>query len=330
MQQLLAMSLPFASIGTQMKARRLGCERETFQLHPYLQKSDGTALQTCWSGVLHLPPESIKYFLFILKVHHSLGDVQPRNAGSWWGPQYTSFTREHCIEKKCLGFAAGIGHWFSPSNIAFLIVQVAKAIGVALDEMQRNRTNIGEAAEIWFTLLEHDAIKKYPRAKKAVTERSSVVLDSGMNTLVKGDCNILFPSGAFLAANLLDPRFLGKKLSMQQRRDAVQWMQSQFQLRYPANKDELGACLTVFLSDGLPTPFFGGSTPSQWWAACTAQGYFTKPEWFPLLFPENTLHTTVCGIGMQVDGKCCHISRYVKFSSCTLHVPLLCRVGEAV
>ena len=58
--------------------------------------------------------------------------------------------------------------------------QIAKAISLALQQMEKSSTTIAEAAQIWLSLLDNDAIAQHAKAKKVIAERSLVVLKSGM------------------------------------------------------------------------------------------------------------------------------------------------------
>ena len=58
--------------------------------------------------------------------------------------------------------------------------QIAKAISLALQQMEKSSTTIAEAVQIWLSLLDNDAIAQHAKAKKVIGERSLVVLKSGM------------------------------------------------------------------------------------------------------------------------------------------------------
>ena len=121
--------------------------------------------------------------------------------------------------------------------------KVSKAISIALDKMQQSTTTVGEAAQIWLELLDDEVIKRNAKAKKAVMERSQVVLQSGGLDLFHVNFLHHF-SGSFYAANLLDPRFQGQKLSPQQKQQAVQWITNQLSSRFPDAHTECGAAIT--------------------------------------------------------------------------------------
>lgn len=124
--------------------------------------------------------------------------------------------------------------------------------------MQKNGCNIAEAAELWLQLANEDIIKRNCKAKHSIAARSEVI----------------FASGAFFAANLLDPRFQGKQLNPGQKKVGLHFLDEQVQLRTPAASDAVGSSITKLLSDGLPTPFHNGATSAQWWRANGVLGNF--------------------------------------------------------
>ena len=75
--------------------------------------------------------------------------------------------------------------------------RVLKEVAVCLDRMQGSDTNISEACELWLALERNPIIVEHDDALASVQRRSAVVLSSG----------------SFFAANIVDPRFRGQRLS---------------------------------------------------------------------------------------------------------------------
>ena len=130
---------------------------------------------------------------------------------------------------------------------AWDLLQLAKELGVNLDRVQRDRWNIAEACEIWLTLSTTDVIKNNATANKSVAARSATV----------------FETGAFFAANLMDPRYNGKLLSAAQKRQAVEFIRKQVAMRYPESSDACVAGLMKLLAEGHPLPFIPNTKPSH-------------------------------------------------------------------
>ncbi len=78
--------------------------------------------------------------------------------------------------------------------------RVLKEVAVCLDRMQRSDTNISEACELWLALERNPIIVEHAEALDSVQRRSAVVLGSG----------------SFFAANIVDPRYRGQRLSPEQ------------------------------------------------------------------------------------------------------------------
>ena len=130
---------------------------------------------------------------------------------------------------------------------AWDLLQLAKELGVNLDRVQRDGCNIAEACEIWLTLGNTAIIKNNAKAKKSIADRSAIV----------------FQSGSFFAANLMDPRYNGKLLNATQTRKAIEFITRQLGLRYPETKDQCVAGLMKFVANGPPLPFTSDTKPSH-------------------------------------------------------------------
>ena len=121
---------------------------------------------------------------------------------------------------------------------------------MTLDVMQRDDCNIAQATEQWGTLMKSDVIQSNERARTSVEARAAVVLQSG----------------SFFAANMLDPRYLGKNLSEEQRQAGHKFLLDEAGIRFPAKVGVVTAALTNLLADGLPAKYAqdslpGGGTP---------------------------------------------------------------------
>ena len=138
--------------------------------------------------------------------------------------------------------------YFHPTciSVKLSVAQVTKEIAVSLDVMQRDDCNIAQAADVWVSLIKSAVIQSNEKAKAAVKDRSAVVLQSGS-----------------FAANLLDPRYLGKNLSSAEKQAGLRFLLQEATLRFPASADVVGAALTKFLADGLPTPCTRGTMQGQ-------------------------------------------------------------------
>ena len=123
--------------------------------------------------------------------------------------------------------------------------------------MQRDNCNIAEATQIWLALQQHDAIKSSQKARASVAQRASIVLDSG----------------AFLAANILDPRHQGKKLSQAQLRSGVSFIEEQLALRFPELAASLKGAMNHLLAEGLPHNYDEGTSPIDSWKAEARLGH---------------------------------------------------------
>ena len=88
------------------------------------------------------------------------------------------------------------------------LYDVSKTIAVFLDRMQRDSCNIAQGCDLWLELLDSPYIKVNAKALQSVKDRSQVVLESG----------------SFFAANLLDPRYRGQRLSPSQRKKGVDFL----------------------------------------------------------------------------------------------------------
>ena len=126
-----------------------------------------------------------------------------------------------------------------------MLPQVTKAVAVTLDVMQRDDCNIAQATEQWGTLMKSDVIQSNERARTSVEARAAVVLQSG----------------SFFAANMLDPRYLGKNLSEEQRQAGHKFLLDEAGIRFPAKVGVVTAALTNLLADGLPAKYAQDSLP---------------------------------------------------------------------
>ena len=135
-------------------------------------------------------------------------------------------------------------------------------------------------------------------------------------------------AGAFLAANLLDPRFQGKTLSAERKREAVHWVQAQVKLRYPRDVEEGGAALTRYLADGLPMEFFQGTSPPVFRVLVCVflLRSYAEPVGACCMHPR-LLSNNVCNLRLQANGHRGNVSGYL---CCRSPKHYFYRPGEAV
>lgn len=127
---------------------------------------------------------------------------------------------------------------------------ILNPIAVALDEMQKDKTKIAQCVEIWFDLKEK--LRGIKEVEEKISQREEMAL-----------------SAAHLAANMLDHRYCGKKLTDKQKQCAFDFLRS-------TDKELLPLAMS-FLAKKSPFPNFMfeedfmGVEPLIWWANINLQ-----------------------------------------------------------
>jgi hypothetical protein len=137
------------------------------------------------------------------------------------------------------------------------LLKIYTCIAVNLDKLQSDTATIAFAVECWLDLLDELEKSGYDHAVNKATERSRLALDNP----------------AFLAANLLDHRFSGHRLTPQQVQTAIEFVVS---LHDEPQVSEVRTALTMYLAKSAPYNTLSLSqdiAPADWWSAGLRLGF---------------------------------------------------------
>ena len=121
----------------------------------------------------------------------------------------------------------------------------------ARGRIEKDTAALGDAAEMWMDVAEEARNLQTRDVTEVMTQHSKQVLQQG----------------CLLAANLMDPRYFGQRLSPAQLREAMSFIQSRH--------SDIGAQLTEFIARATPYDFanLNADNPAVWWTAGRRLGF---------------------------------------------------------
>ena len=137
-------------------------------------------------------------------------------------------------------------------NAACDLRDIFSAVSKALNTLQRDGATIGQAVEVWLDLLHTIDGLQNPEIREFAKKR----------------CHEMLKDHCFLAANLLDPRYLGERLNPAQIRNAIKFIKS-------INPD-VEQSLTQFVAKTSPYDMDSlgkNIEPGVWWVAGKRIGF---------------------------------------------------------
>ena len=128
---------------------------------------------------------------------------------------------------------------------------VFSAVKNALNKLQSDTATIGDSVEVWMNLKENAQVVENANVKKMVEKR----------------CQKALKNPAFLAANILDPRYRGSRLKPQQLKEATAYI---LELDNGVSDQ-----MTIFLANDAPynCAHLSVNNPGSWWKAGIIFGF---------------------------------------------------------